>query len=98
MLRDGIYLDGNVEPILYKASKVLQKGAAIVVRDFLDKTTPLHLATRHEHNVMFRLLLETVKNLKAKDTRRWTVLHQAVIEGNVAMARILLERGACINS
>ncbi|XP_057676904.1 receptor-interacting serine/threonine-protein kinase 4 [Corythoichthys intestinalis] len=61
-------------------------------------STPLHLATEKHLKPLAELLLSRRStNVNAKDEDQYTALHWAAQNGDEAMARLLLDRGAAIN-
>lgn len=60
-----------------------------------ETLTPLIVeATRHGHRETVALLLRAGARIDLADTRGWTALHTAVAEGEVDLARLLLDNGA----
>uniref|UniRef100_A0A3Q0R014 non-specific serine/threonine protein kinase n=1 Tax=Amphilophus citrinellus TaxID=61819 RepID=A0A3Q0R014_AMPCI len=61
-------------------------------------STPLHLATEKHLKLMAELLLgRRSTNVNAKDEDQYTALHWAAQNGDEAITRLLLDRGAAIN-
>ncbi|XP_054612017.1 receptor-interacting serine/threonine-protein kinase 4 [Dunckerocampus dactyliophorus] len=61
-------------------------------------STPLHLATEKHLKPLAELLLgRRSTNVNAKDEDQYTALHWAAQNGDEAMTRLLLDRGAAIN-
>lgn len=61
-------------------------------------STPLHLATEKHLKPLAELLLgRRSTNVNAKDEDQYTALHWAAQNGDEAIARLLLDRGAAIN-
>uniref|UniRef100_A0A8C7WPR7 non-specific serine/threonine protein kinase n=1 Tax=Oryzias sinensis TaxID=183150 RepID=A0A8C7WPR7_9TELE len=61
-------------------------------------STPLHLATEKHQKPLAELLLgRRCMNVNAKDEDQFTALHWAAQNGDEAIARLLLDRGAAIN-
>ncbi|XP_039633411.1 receptor-interacting serine/threonine-protein kinase 4 isoform X1 [Perca fluviatilis] len=61
-------------------------------------STPLHLATERHLKPLAELLLgRRSTNVNAKDEDQYTALHWAAQNGDEAMTRLLLDRGAAIN-
>ncbi|XP_077361293.1 receptor-interacting serine/threonine-protein kinase 4 [Festucalex cinctus] len=61
-------------------------------------STPLHVATEKHLKPLAELLLgRRSTNVNAKDEDQYTALHWAAQNGDEAMARLLLDRGAAIN-
>lgn len=61
-------------------------------------TTPLHLATEKHLKPLAELLLSRrSSNVNAKDEDQYTALHWAAQNGDEAITRLLLDRGAAIN-
>lgn len=61
-------------------------------------TTPLHLATEKHLKPLAELLLgRRSTNVNAKDEDQYTALHWAAQNGDEAITRLLLDRGAAIN-
>nr|XP_040038828.1 LOW QUALITY PROTEIN: receptor-interacting serine/threonine-protein kinase 4 [Gasterosteus aculeatus aculeatus] len=61
-------------------------------------STPLHLATERHLKSMAELLLgRRCTNVNAKDEDQYTALHWAAQNGDEAITRLLLDRGAAIN-
>nr|XP_057943953.1 receptor-interacting serine/threonine-protein kinase 4 [Doryrhamphus excisus] len=61
-------------------------------------STPLHLATENHSKPLAELLLgRRSTNVNAKDEDQYTALHWAAHNGDEAIARLLLDRGAAIN-
>ncbi|XP_032431965.1 receptor-interacting serine/threonine-protein kinase 4 [Xiphophorus hellerii] len=61
-------------------------------------STPLHLATERHQKLLAELLLGRRRtNVNAKDEDQYTPLHWAAQNGDEAMTRLLLDRGATIN-
>lgn len=61
-------------------------------------STPLHLATEKHLKSMAELLLgRRSTNVNAKDEDQYTALHWAAQNGDEAITRLLLDRGAAIN-
>uniref|UniRef100_A0A8C6TMR0 non-specific serine/threonine protein kinase n=1 Tax=Neogobius melanostomus TaxID=47308 RepID=A0A8C6TMR0_9GOBI len=61
-------------------------------------STPLHLATEKHLKPLAELLLgRRSTNVNAKDEDQYTALHWAAQNGNEAITRLLLDRGATIN-
>ncbi|MEQ2194518.1 hypothetical protein XENOCAPTIV_030365, partial [Xenoophorus captivus] len=61
-------------------------------------STPLHLATEKHLKLLAELLLGRRRtNVNAKDEDQYTPLHWAAQNGDEAMTRLLLDRGATIN-
>lgn len=61
-------------------------------------STPLHLATeKHQKSLAELLLNRRSTNVNARDEDQYTALHWAAQNGDEAMTRLLLDRGAAIN-
>ncbi|KAM6970424.1 receptor-interacting serine/threonine-protein kinase 4 [Aplochiton taeniatus] len=61
-------------------------------------STPLHVATEKQLRPLAELLLgRRSTNVNAKDEDQYTALHCAAQNGDEAIARLLLDRGAAIN-
>ncbi|XP_034407002.1 receptor-interacting serine/threonine-protein kinase 4 [Cyclopterus lumpus] len=61
-------------------------------------STPLHLATERHLKPLAELLLgRRCTNVNAKDEDQYTALHWAAQNGDEAITRLLLDRGAAIN-
>ncbi|XP_029375880.1 receptor-interacting serine/threonine-protein kinase 4 [Echeneis naucrates] len=61
-------------------------------------STPLHLATEKHLKLLAELLLNRRStNINAKDEDQYTALHWAAQNGDEAITRLLLDRGAAIN-
>lgn len=60
----------------------------------LNGWTPLHLAARHGHLDVCRLLLDRGASAAAAGTGNWTVLHNAAYQGHLQIVELLLARGA----
>ncbi|KAF7667411.1 hypothetical protein LDENG_00063990 [Lucifuga dentata] len=61
-------------------------------------STPLHLATEKHMKPLAELLLgRRSTNINAKDEDQYTALHWAAQNGDEAITRLLLDRGAAIN-
>ncbi|XP_056140784.1 receptor-interacting serine/threonine-protein kinase 4 [Lampris incognitus] len=61
-------------------------------------STPLHLATEKHLKALAELLLgRRSTNVNAKDEDQYTALHWAAQNGDEAITRLLLDRGAAIN-
>ncbi|XP_069544772.1 receptor-interacting serine/threonine-protein kinase 4 [Brachyistius frenatus] len=61
-------------------------------------STPLHLATEKHLKLLAELLLgRRSTNVNAKDEDQYTALHWAAQNGDEAITRLLLDRGAAIN-
>ncbi|XP_024921593.1 receptor-interacting serine/threonine-protein kinase 4 [Cynoglossus semilaevis] len=61
-------------------------------------STPLHLATEKHLKLLAELLLSRRStNINAKDEDQYTALHWAAQNGDEAITRLLLDRGAAIN-
>ncbi|KAM9782469.1 receptor-interacting serine/threonine-protein kinase 4 [Syngnathus typhle] len=61
-------------------------------------STPLHMATEKHLKPLAELLLgRRSTNINAKDEDQFTALHWAAQNGDEAMTRLLLDRGAAIN-
>lgn len=61
-------------------------------------STPLHLATEKHLKTLAELLLgRRVTSVNAKDEDQYTALHWAAQNGDEAITRLLLDRGAAIN-
>ncbi|KAM9847129.1 receptor-interacting serine/threonine-protein kinase 4 [Aulostomus maculatus] len=61
-------------------------------------STPLHLATERSLKTLAELLLcRRSTNVNAKDEDQYTALHWAAQNGDEAITRLLLDRGAAIN-
>lgn len=61
-------------------------------------STPLHLATERHMKPLAELLLgRRSTNVNAKDEDQYTALHWAAQNGDEAITRLLLDRGAAIN-
>uniref|UniRef100_A0A3Q3ABF0 non-specific serine/threonine protein kinase n=1 Tax=Kryptolebias marmoratus TaxID=37003 RepID=A0A3Q3ABF0_KRYMA len=61
-------------------------------------STPLHLATeKHQKSLAELLLNRRSTNVNARDEDQYTALHWAAQNGDEAMTRLLLDRGAAMN-
>jgi ankyrin repeat protein len=80
---------------------LVDHGADIHARD-VDGWTPLFVcvsfARSEEHVEFAQLLLERGAAVDARTKLRRTSLHKAVEEGNILVARLLLEHGADVNA
>ena len=77
---------------------LIQRGAnpALVSS---NRSTPLHFAARRGNYQVAELLVHHAKvDVNDKDFAHMTALHLACISGNVAISKMLLERGANIRA
>ena len=73
---------------------IIQHSQDVNSRAFNNKLTPLHLASRHGHEDIARLLLEHGADATAQDNNGWTPLHWTSHHGHEDTACLLLEHGA----
>lgn len=70
------------------------KGADLKAADE-DKHTALHIAAYHGHSTIVEFLATKKSvNLEVEIDHSWTALHLAAVNGQVATAKVLKERGA----
>ena len=79
-------------------SLAIENPKDIRSRDFEDRSTPLHLASKWGHVEIARFLIEHGAATMAKDTHKWTPLHHAVEKENDDISRLLLENGANVKA
>ncbi|KAL7637921.1 UNVERIFIED_CONTAM: hypothetical protein RMT77_011534 [Armadillidium vulgare] len=87
--------------------RLIDNSADIIAMDE-SQQTPLHRAAAEGHNEILEMLLEAAEsqggNLKVekllsiKDIERLTPFHLAVMNGNIETARLLLKKGAEVNT
>jgi ankyrin repeat protein len=72
-------------------SLVTELSPDVNARGFSNKVTPLHLASRHGHVGVARVLLEHGADVMAQDEDMLTPLHLASGRGHVDVVRVLLD-------
>ena len=77
--------------------KLLKLGASLEAAVTLHELTPLHLAARHGHAEVVKLLLEEGAKLTAQDDLGWTPLHFASNYSHATVLNLLLDCGADCN-
>jgi ankyrin repeat domain-containing protein 50 len=78
---------------------LLDKGAAVDVKDNMYGRTPLSWAAGRGHEAVVRLLLDKGAAVDAKDTKnRQTPLSCAAGRGHEAVVRLLLDKGATVDA
>jgi ankyrin repeat protein len=77
---------------------VVEHSQDVNARGFSGKETPLHLASRHGHEKVARILLEHGVDTEARDEGSWSPLERASDGGYLEVAQVLLEHGADVNA
>ena len=77
--------------------KLLKFGASLEAAVTLHKLTPLHLAARHGHAEVVKVLLEEGAKLTAQDDMGWTPLHYASRYSRATVLSLLLDSYADCN-
>ena len=72
---------------------ILQRGADINARDFLEQT-PLHKAAKGKRLSVARSLISAGADIEARDVEERTPLYSAVAGNSVPLAKLLLDHGA----
>jgi ankyrin repeat protein len=83
----------DIEARRKRGTPLLNRGAAIEVRDDYDKT-PLHYAAYLGHEAIVKLLLDRGADIEARDEDGQTPLHYAAHLSHEAIVKLLLDRGA----
>ena len=74
--------------------KVLIENNVFVDAQTKDWSTPLYLAVQSNHQDIVQFLLDkNGKSLKDASNFGWAVIHVAAENGNVTLAKMLLNRG-----
>jgi len=77
---------------------LIQRGANPTLVS-TNGSTALHFAARRGNDQVAELLVHHAKvDVNAKDSTHMTALHLACVSGNVAISKMLLERGADIRA
>ncbi len=82
--------EGNVDV----ARLLIEKGASLKASSWYGSKAPISLAIEKEQKDIILLLLEKGQDLKCAVRDAWTALHVAVIENQVIIAGLLIEKGA----
>ena len=93
----------NSTTLLHKvAEKGWNQACQIIIAKFqIDKNTkdnhgdtPLHLASKHGHLKVCKILLKNDVDKNARNNDGFTPLHKAAFKGHLKVCRILLKNGA----
>jgi len=87
--------------IYHKSHAVLEKllkQGLNVNSIFVDKSTPLHIACACSDTIAINVLLQAKADTEAPNSSNLTPLMQAVIDGSVEIAKVLIKGGADISS
>ena len=91
-------LDNTLPDYYVDAVRFLLDHGADVDAEDDNRSTPLHVISKHGNVKAARLLLEHGARVDARDNDQSTPLHLASRNGNVEAVRLLLERGADVHA
>eukprot|EP00050_Salpingoeca_kvevrii_P004007 m.240152 g.240152 ORF g.240152 m.240152 type:complete len:208 (-) comp10925_c0_seq5:246-869(-) len=80
-----------------EVARLLQDGANVNCRDFLDGETPLHWASVAGHESVAELLLAHGADVHSTNTTGYTSLHRAASKGRLGVVRLLIAHGAQVD-
>ncbi len=72
---------------------VIEHAQNVHSQDFIDRATPLHLASQRGHNEVVHTLIKLGADVTARNKKGWTPLHLSSRRGHVEVIRTLFEHG-----